>query len=94
MCFFLQSFQEVNQDFTYLFQNDIGDTTDGSILQRDFEKYYGWMYNIKCVSELEGCKMDEVYEMPTRQFLNDLSYLKMKRKVDKQQEDSMLNKKK
>jgi hypothetical protein len=38
--------------------------------------------------------MDEVYELPTRQFLNDLSYLKMKRKVDKQQEDSMLNKKK
>jgi hypothetical protein len=38
--------------------------------------------------------MDEVYELPTRQFLNGLSYLKMKRKVDKQQEDNMLNKKK
>ena len=92
----MQSFQEVNQDFTYLFQNDFSDTRDGTILQGDFEKYFGWMYNIKCVSELEQCKMDEVYELPTRQFLNDLSYLKMKRKVDKQQQDNMLqnNKKK
>ena len=90
----MQSFQKVNQDFTYLFQNDIGDTTDGSILQRDFEKYFGWMYNIKCVSELEDCKMDEVYELPTRQFLNGLSYLKMKRKVDDEQEKKLTQNKK
>lgn len=52
------------------------------------------MYNIKCVSELEQCKMDEVYELPTRQFLNDLSYLKMKRKVDEEQEKKMTQKNK
>ena len=52
------------------------------------------MYNIKCVSELEDCKMDEVYELPTRQFLNDLSYLKMKRKVDEEQEKKLTQNKK
>ena len=94
MCFFLQSFQKVNENFQYLFQNDIGDSGDGSILSANFEKHFGWIYNIKCVAEFEGIKMDDVYLLPVQHFLNDLSYLKMKRALDAEQEKKIAQKNK
>ena len=37
------------------------------------------------VSEFECIKLDDVYLLPVVQFLNDLSYLKLKREVDDEQ---------
>jgi hypothetical protein len=34
------------------------------------------------VSEFEGIELDRVWRLPVRQFLNDLSYLKMKREME------------
>lgn len=40
------------------------------------------MYNAILVKEVEGCKLDEVWNMPVIQFLNYLSYIKVKNKYD------------
>jgi len=39
-------------------------------------------------------KMDEAYELPVYQFLNALSYLKMKRQIDEEQEKKIASKNK
>jgi hypothetical protein len=44
------------------------------------------------VSEFENISIDEVWDLPTIQFLNDLSYLKMKREVDADIERKMMQK--
>jgi hypothetical protein len=44
------------------------------------------------VSEFEGISINEMWELPTIQFLNDLSYLKMKREVDADLERRMMQK--
>jgi hypothetical protein len=44
------------------------------------------------VSEFENFSLNEVWELPVLQFLNDLSYLKMKREIDNEME-KRLNKK-
>jgi len=35
--------------------------------------------------------MDDVYSLPVLQFLNDLQYLKMKRKVDEDEQKRITN---
>lgn len=37
------------------------------------------------VQEFEHIKLDDVWRLPVRQFLNDLSYLKMKREMEDEQ---------
>jgi hypothetical protein len=44
------------------------------------------------VSEFEGISMNEVWELPVYQFLNDLNYLKIKRELDAEQERKLLAK--
>jgi hypothetical protein len=44
------------------------------------------------VQEFEGISINEVWGLPVFQFLNDLSYLKMKRELDNEQEKKLLKK--
>jgi hypothetical protein len=44
------------------------------------------------VQEFEGISIDEVWDLPVYQFLNDLSYIKMKREVDNEQEKRLTKK--
>jgi hypothetical protein len=44
------------------------------------------------VSEFEGISINEAWELGVYQFLNDLSYLKMKRELDNEQEKKLLKK--
>jgi len=44
------------------------------------------------VSEFENISMNDVWGLPVYQFLNDLSYLKMKRVIDEEQEKKLLKK--
>jgi hypothetical protein len=46
---------------------------------------FGWIYQATIVAEHEKIKLDEVYELPIIQFLNDLSYLKAKNAYDNEQ---------
>ena len=44
------------------------------------------------VSEFENISINEAWDLPVFQFLNDLSYLKMKREIDNEQEKKLLKK--
>lgn len=44
------------------------------------------------VSEFENISLNEVWNLGVFQFLNDLSYLKMKREIDNEAEKKLLKK--
>lgn len=52
-----------------------GDSRDG---EHPFTKQYGWIYQVKLISEYEGIPLAHAYELPVIQFLNGLAYLKAK----------------
>lgn len=54
-------------------------------VEDEFQDNFGWVYNASQVAEFERVTLDEVYDLPVVQFLNDLSYLKQKRQVDEHQ---------
>jgi hypothetical protein len=48
-------------------------------------QYYGWIYQTELVAAFERITLEEAYELPTIQFLNDLSYLKSKSEYEADQ---------
>lgn len=71
----------INKEFEYLWQQSSGGGNPGAIATA-FSKIWGWIYNGKQVAEFENISLEEVWELPVNQFLNDLSYLKMLREVE------------
>jgi hypothetical protein len=51
----------------------------------NFMRDFGWIYQASLVAEFERITMEEVYDIPTLQFLNDLSYLKAKNEYEAEQ---------
>jgi hypothetical protein len=51
----------------------------------NFMRDFGWIYQASLVAEFERITMEEVYDIPTIQFLNDLSYLKAKNEYEAEQ---------
>jgi hypothetical protein len=51
----------------------------------NFMRDFGWIYQAALVAEFERIPMEQVYEIPTLQFLNDLSYLKAKNEYEAEQ---------
>jgi hypothetical protein len=82
VCFFLRSFQELNNQFGVLFGKSDGEEEGTERSNDEFQKSFGWIYNAKLVSEFENISLDEVWKLPTLQFLNDLTYLKLKLEWD------------
>jgi len=68
---------------------DDDDSEDEQTASRDtvsgFMQRFGWIYQATIVAEHEKIRLEQVYEMMTIQFLNDLSYLKAKAEYDKEQ---------
>ena len=54
-------------------------------IEDEFQDNFGWVYNAVQVAELERITLDEVYNLPVVQFLNNLSYLKQRSQVDEYQ---------
>lgn len=46
---------------------------------------YGWIYQATLIADHEKIKLDDVYNLPTLQVLNDLAYLKSKNAYDSEQ---------
>jgi hypothetical protein len=44
------------------------------------------------VSEFEGLSMNETWDLPVIQFLNDLTYIKIKNEMEAEQEKKLLAK--
>jgi len=80
--FFLRSFQELNSQFGVLFNESVGEEGGTEKSNDEFQKSFGWIYNAKLVSEFEHISLDSVWKLPVIQFLNDLTYLKLKLEWD------------
>ncbi len=86
----MRSFHAVNKNFTALFGITEGEERGGESDSSEFDKNYGWIYSAKMVSEFENISLDSVWSMPVLQFLNDLTYLKVKRKLDAEQQKRII----
>lgn len=75
---FIYSIKNLNEKYKGLF-DDGADVEDNG---KGFSKDYIWLFNAKSVAEFEQISIDEVWELPIMQFLNDLGYLKYKNKWD------------
>lgn len=51
---------------------------------QQFMQRFGWHYQSELVSRYEGIKLDEAYQLPTIQYLNDLAYLKEKSNYERE----------
>jgi hypothetical protein len=47
---------------------------------------YGWIYQASLIADHEKIKLMDVYDLPTIQALNDLSYIKSKNAHDLEQQ--------
>ena len=75
----------MDDQFTGLFDSGVQPSDDGGTgedFSGKFMQFYGWIYNTATVAEFERIELDKAYELPTLQYLNDLSYLKAKASHD------------
>ena len=69
---FLQGINNLDQNFATLWEGG------GEGGKTNFPKVYGWHFHAERVAEMERIPLAEAYELPTINFLNDLSYLMAK----------------
>jgi hypothetical protein len=85
----LSSILRLDKEFKGLF--DFGDDKGGDEPNRGrdnsngFMQRYGWIYQATLIAQHERITLEQVYDMPTIQALNDLSYLKAKNAFDSDQ---------
>jgi hypothetical protein len=80
--FFLSTFAKFNSQFETLYGSGGGESGEGGGSIDRFHRDYGWIANAKMVSEFEGISLDQAWNLPTLQFLNDLTYIKLKIQYD------------
>jgi len=89
----LSIINKIDKNYPLLFdQSNTEDEIQDLGIEQTFMKYYGWIYSTAAVAEHERITMDQSFELPVIQYLNDLAYLKMKGKMEKAQFER-LNKK-
>lgn len=74
----LKNIKSLDSEFKGLFNKEEADEEDTRQVSNGFMKNFGWIYQASLISEFERIKLEEVFNMPTIQFLNDLSYLSAK----------------
>lgn len=90
----MSSIQELDRKFKGLFdEGNTEESTDEASREvgGNFMAKFGWIYQATIVAEHEKIKLDEVYQLPTIQFLNDLSYLKAKSAYENEQIKKLKN---
>lgn len=87
---FIDSLNELVASYKGLFENDEAEEEEEQVRPmrkgpdvHPFIEQYGWIYSATEIAAHEGIKLDEVYELPVIQALNDLSYLKSKQQYNK-----------
>lgn len=82
----MSSLRRLDNEFKGLFEggdDKVGDESGGG---RDddsgFMRQYGWIYQASLIRDFEKIRLEEVYQLPTINALNDLSYLKSKANYD------------
>lgn len=77
---FTENFAEFNKRFQTLFAEGSEDKTE--VKTDPFNIRYGWTYSASCVAEYERITLEQAYQLPVMQALNDLVYLKEKAAYD------------
>ena len=80
----LENYTEFNKEYSGLFELD-EEGEDVEVKKDGFNETYGWIYSATQVAEHERITLEQAFDLPVRQALNDLSYLKAKRQYDEQQ---------
>ena len=96
MCFFLQCINGIDKKYPILFgertaANDEQSGTES--IEQVFAKHYGWIYSATLVADHERISLDAAFDLPVMQFLNAMSFMKMKRKVEEAQMEQLKRKK-
>lgn len=73
---FLEEFKKLNEGYKGLFGVEDTEEDEYKPLTNGFNDKYGWIYSAKKVAEFEGLTLEQAFELPIIQALNDLSYLK------------------
>jgi hypothetical protein len=74
----IESFAALNDQYKGLFSG-------GESVTDPFNKYYGWVFSATQVAEHERITLEQAFDLPIRQALNNLAYLKSKGEYDKSQ---------
>lgn len=81
---FIESFNGLMQQYAGLFEADtVKDADAKPETPHPFIERYGWIFSAKEVAAFEGCTLEQAYDLPIIQALNDLSYLKTKQQYEK-----------
>lgn len=73
---FNENFIAFNAEYKSLFGVD--EEVSGEISNDRFNRRYGWTYSASCIAEYERITLEQAYNIPIRQALNGLTYLKEK----------------
>ena len=73
---FLEEFKQLNDRYKGLFGIEDTEEDEYKPVTNSFNERYGWIYSAKKVAEFEGITLEQAFELPIVQALNDLSYLK------------------
>lgn len=80
----MQSIQELDNSFKGLYDKRVseqGDDKRGSRKAGErFMQVFGWHYTAEQIAEYQRIELNSVYEMPTIEAINAMSYLKGKAK--------------
>lgn len=69
--------ESFHKGYGSLFETGISEEGDGESGESgSFASTYGWIYNARSVAEHERVRLEDVFELSSTQFLNDLSYIK------------------
>ena len=96
MCFFLQCINGIDKKYPILFgeRTEANDEQSGTeSIEQVFAKHYGWIYSATVVADHERISLDAAFDLPVMQFLNAMSYMKMKNKLEAKQMEDLKRKK-
>jgi hypothetical protein len=78
----------LDKEFEGLFDkgdDDQDEQISGRSSVSNFMRYYGWIYQTELVANFEKITLEQCYELPLLQYLNDLAYLKAKGEYEAEQ---------
>ena len=77
--------KDLDSKFKGLFKKEDIEDEDSRPGKSSFMKNFGWIYQASLISEYERIKLEDVFRLPSIQFLNDLSYLSAKSNYEAEQ---------
>ena len=81
----ITNIKNLDAEFKGLFNSENKEEEDSRQVNSNFMSRFGWIYQASLISDHEKIKLEEVFELPAIQFLNDLSYISAKINFENEQ---------